>query len=189
MSAQVAQLRGAQPDIVCMGGPPEPSIVLVREMRRQGMRGRIVGGTTIVDVNLPSRMGADGNGTLVSSTHFYNFDTPRALAFRDEFVRRSQAAGETGDLRPGMYDAAAHSIVFLYAEAMRRAQVTGNRNRLQAERAAIRDELRNLRNVETIEGTLARFTDGGDALKTTYVLEVRDGNFALVGSRPPPGNV
>jgi branched-chain amino acid transport system substrate-binding protein len=188
MSAQVAQLRRGEPDIICMGGPPEPAIVLVREMRRQGVRGRIAGGTTIVDVNLPSRMGTDGNGTLVSSTHFYNFDTPRALAFRDEFVRRARAAGETGDLRPGMYDASAHSIVFLYAEAMRRAQVTGHRPRLQAERTAIRDELRNLRNIETIEGTLSRFTDGGDALKTTYVLEVRDGSFALVGSRPPPGN-
>lgn len=188
MSAQVAQMRGAAPDLVCMGGPPEPAIVLVREMRRQGMRGRIVGGTTIVDVNLPSRMGADGNGTLVSSTHFYNFDSPRAIAFRDEFVRRAQAAGETGDLRPGMYDAAAHSIVHFYAAAMRQVRVTGERARLAAERAAIRDTLRAMRNVETIEGTLARFTEQGDALKTTYVLEVRDGNFVLVGSRPPPAN-
>lgn len=188
MSAQVAQMRGAAPDLVCMGGPPEPAIVLVREMRRQGMRGRIVGGTTIVDVNLPARMGADGNGTLVSSTHFYNFDSPRAIAFRDEFVRRAQAAGETGDLRPGMYDAAAHSIVHFYAAAMRQVRVTGERARLAAERAAIRDALRAMRNVQTIEGTLARFTEQGDALKTTYVLEVRDGNFVLVGSRPPPGN-
>lgn len=186
MSAQVAQMRGAAPDLVCMGGPPETAIVLVREMRRQGMRGRIVGGTTIVDVNLPTRMGADGNGTLVSSTHFYNFDSPRAIAFRDEFVRRAQAAGETGDLRPGMYDAAAHSIVHFYAAAMRQVRVTGERARLAAERAAIRDALRAMRNVETIEGTLARFTEQGDALKTTYVLEVRDGNFVLVGSRPPP---
>jgi branched-chain amino acid transport system substrate-binding protein len=188
VSAQVAQLRGANPDLICMGGPPEPAIVLVREMRRQGMTGCIVGGTTIVDVNLPSRMGADGNGTLVASTHFYNFDSPAALAFRDEFVKRAQAAGETGDLRPGMYDAAAHSIVYLYAEAMKRARVTGERPRLAAERAAIRDELRALRNMQTIEGTLARFTEQGDALKTTYVLEVRDGNFVLVGTRPPPGN-
>lgn len=89
-------------------------------------------------------------------------------------------------MRPGMYDAAAHSIVHLYAEAMRRARVTGERARLAAERTAIRDELRALRNVETIEGTLARFPEGGDALKTTYVLEVRDGSFALVGHRPPP---
>ncbi|UPY38754.1 ABC transporter substrate-binding protein [Sediminicoccus sp. KRV36] len=188
MSAQVAQMRGGAPDLVCMGGPPEPAIVLVREMRRQGMRGRIVGGTTIVDVNLPSRMGADGNGTLVSSTHFYNFDSPRAIAFRDEFVKRAQAAGETGDLRPGMYDAAAHSIVHFYAAAMREVRVTGERARLAAERAAIRDTLRAMRNVETIEGTLARFTEQGDALKTTYVLEVRDGNFVLVGTRSPPGN-
>lgn len=186
MSAQVAQMRGGAPDLVCMGGPPEPAIVLVREMRRQGMRGRIVGGTTIVDVNLPSRMGADGNGTLVSSTHFYNFESPRAIAFRDEFVKRAQAAGETGDLRPGMYDAAAHSIVHFYAAAMREVRVTGERARLAAERAAIRDTLRAMRNVETIEGTLARFTEQGDALKTTYVLEVRDGNFVLVGTRPPP---
>jgi hypothetical protein len=42
--------------------------------------------------------------------------------------------------------------------------------------------------MQTIEGTLARFTEQGDALKTTYVLEVRDGNFVLVGTRPPPGN-
>jgi branched-chain amino acid transport system substrate-binding protein len=186
MSAQVAQMRGGAPDLICMGGPPEPAIVLVREMRRQGMRGRIVGGTTIVDVNLPARMGADGNGTLVSSTHFYNFDSPRAIAFRDEFVKRAQAAGETGDLRPGMYDAAAHSIVHFYAAAMRQVRVTGERARLAAERAAIRDALRAMRNVETIEGTLARFTEQGDALKTTYVLEVRDGNFVLVGTRSPP---
>jgi branched-chain amino acid transport system substrate-binding protein len=188
MSAQVAQLRQRDPDIVCMGGPPEPAIALVREMRRQGMRARIVGGTTIMDVNLPARMGADGNGTLVSSTFFYNFDTPRARAFRDEFVSRARAAGETGDLRPGIFDASAHSIVHFYAEAMRRARVTGERSRLADERAAIRDELRAMRNIETIEGTLARFTEGGDALKTSYVLEVRDGNFVLIGHRPPPAS-
>jgi len=28
-----------------------------------------VGASPIVDVNLPARMGADGNGTLVSSMH------------------------------------------------------------------------------------------------------------------------
>lgn len=54
-----------------------------------------------------------------------------------------------------------------YAEAMRRTRATGERSRLAAERAAIRDELRAMRNIETIEGTLARFTEQGDALKTT----------------------
>lgn len=186
MSAQVAQLKAQNPDIVCMGGPPEPAIALVKEMRRQGMTARLVGGTTIMDVNLPERMGADGNGTLISSTHFYNFDTPAAKAFSDEFVKRARAAGETGELRPGMYDAAAHSIVHLYARAMAAARVTGERGKLAAERAAVRDALRALRNVDTIEGTLARFTEGGDALKTAYVLEIKDGGFTLIGHRAPP---
>ena len=68
---------------------------------------------------------------------------------------------------------------------MRRAKVTGAPDKLAQERTAIRDALRALRDVDTVEGKLERFTDGGDALKTAYVIEIRDGQFHLLGTRGP----
>lgn len=185
MSAQVAQLKAKQVDLLGVGAPPEATLVLLKEMRRQGVKARVLGGTPSMDVNLPSRGGADAEGTVVSSTFFADEPRARVTQFRDEFMKRAKAAGETGDLRPGMYDASAYTIVHLYAEAMKRAGVTGRPDKAEPERIAIRDALRQIRDLETLEGTHSRFTDGGDALKRAYVLEVKNGNWTLLGSKGP----
>lgn len=185
MSAQVAQLKAKPVDLLGVGAPPEATLVLLKEMRRQGVKARVLGGTPSMDVNLPARGGADAEGTVVSSTFFADEPRPRVNQFRDEFVKRAKAAGETGDLRPGMYDASAYTIVHLYAEAMKRAKVTGNPDKAETERIAIRDQLRQIRDLETVEGSHSRFTDSGDALKRAYVLEVKNGNWALLGSKGP----
>jgi branched-chain amino acid transport system substrate-binding protein len=185
LSAQVSQLKAKPADVIGVGVTPEGLVVLAKEMKRQGVNARLLGGTQLADPNLPTRLGPDGNGTVFSATFFADADDPKVRTFRDEFMRRAKAAGETGDLRPSMYDSTTYSNVHIYAEAMRRAKVTGAPDRLAQERAAIRDALRALRNVDTIEGKLERFTDGGDALKTAYVIEIRDGQFHLLGTRGP----
>ncbi len=49
-------------------------------------------------------------------------------------------------------DASVYDIVYLYAEAMKRAAVTGDTAKLAAERTAIRDALSKLKDVPALEG-------------------------------------
>ncbi|OVZ54333.1 hypothetical protein CDO44_26675 [Pigmentiphaga sp. NML080357] len=186
LSTQVAQLKSNPPDIIGLGAFPDPTVVLLKELRRQGLANvRVVGGTQSADWNLLQRAGADANGTIVAST--YNPDDDRAMskAFSDEFVKRAQKAGESGDLRPNMYDAAAYTIVKLYAEAMRNGKVTGEKGKLAQERDIVRTELMKLSGLETVEGRHTGFTEEGDALKTAYALEIKDGKWSLLGSKGP----
>jgi branched-chain amino acid transport system substrate-binding protein len=185
LSAQVSQLKAKSADVIGVATTPEGLMVLTKEMRRQGVNARLLGGTQLADVNLPGKLGPEGNGTVFSATFFADADNPKVRAFRDEFMRRAKAAGETGELRPSMYDSTTYSNVHIYAEAMRRAKVTGAPDKVAQERTAIRDALRALRDFDTVEGKLERFTDGGDALKTAYVIEIRDGQFNLLGTRGP----
>src|SRR5690606_17211197 len=64
LAAQVTQLMAKPSDLVGVGSPPEVSIKLVKEMRRQGHKGRLIAGATIFDVKLPERMGDEGKGTI-----------------------------------------------------------------------------------------------------------------------------
>lgn len=186
LSTQVAQLKQNPPDVIALGAFPDPTVVLLKELRRQGLKDvRVIGGTQSADWNLIQRAGADANGTLVSSTYNPDDSRPKTRAFSDAFSARAKAAGETGDLRPNMYDAAAYTIVRLYAEAMVRGGVTGDKDKLEAERTIIRDQLGKINDLETIEGRHTGFTDEGDALKTAYTLEVKDGAWTLLGSKGP----
>src|SRR5207244_6327311 len=90
MSAQVSQLKGAPTDLVGVGAPPEAAIKLAQELRRQGHAGRLVAGSTINDPDLPSRMGKDGNGTVIPSTWFAELNE-RTRKFAAEFTRRAKA--------------------------------------------------------------------------------------------------
>ena len=183
MSAQVSQLKNTPTDLVGVGAPPEAAIKLVQEMRRQGHAGRLVAGSTINDPDLPSRMGKEGNGTVVPSAWFGDLND-RTRKFSAEFTRRAKAAG-LERTEASQFDAATYDIVQYYAWAMKEAKVTGDPSKLSAERTAIRDALRKMRNFPALEGS-ASFGPDHDALKPVYVQEVRDGKWVLLESHPAP---
>src|SRR6266571_6659516 len=91
-SAQVSQLVGQPTDLIGVGSGPEPATRLVQELRRQGHKGRLVAGSTIADSELPIRMGANGNGTVIPTT-FFGGANDKAKKFEAEFVKRAKAAG------------------------------------------------------------------------------------------------
>src|SRR6516164_775200 len=68
LSTQVSQLKSQAVDVIGVGSGPEPAIRLVQELRRQGVAGRLIAGSTIGDSELAKRMGADGNGTVIPGT-------------------------------------------------------------------------------------------------------------------------
>ena len=182
-SAQVAQLKANPTDLIGVGSPQEAAVKLVQEMRRQGHKGRMVGGTTINDPELPMRMGKDGDGTVISSTFFADLND-RTKKFAAEFTKRAKAAN-LERLQASQFDAATYGIVQYYAWAMKEANVTGDPKRLAEERTAIRMALGRMKGFPAVEGAIS-FGADNDALKPIYIIEARDGKWTLLGTHAAP---
>ena len=181
LSPQVAQLKQMAPDVVGLGSPPEGAITIAKELKRQGVSTRLIGGTTIADPELPKRM--DGAGEMLTTgTTFFPEVNDKTRAFATEFAKRTKAAG-LNRTDPNQMDASVYDIVYLYAEAMKRAGTTGDKAKLAAERAAVRDQVAKLKDVPALEGAIS-FADG-DAVKPVYILEVKGGKWTLLDTRMP----
>jgi len=178
LSAQVSQLKAQPTDLVGVGSGPEPAVRLVQEMRRQGLKSRLVAGSTIGDSELARRMGDQGNGTVIPTT-FYSGSSAKAKAFEDELIRRAKAAGIERSAA-SQFEAATYDIVQFYAYAMKLAKVTGDPDKLAAERTAVRDALRAMKDFPALEGPIS-FGSNGDALKPVYIIEMQNGAWKLIG--------
>jgi branched-chain amino acid transport system substrate-binding protein len=181
LAPQVSQLKAQPTDLIGVGSGPEPATRLAQELRRQGHTGRIVAGSTIADPELPKLMGKAGDGTVIP-TAFYADLNDRTKKFESEFLKRTKAAGIDRSAS-SQFDAATYDIVLMYAEAMKRAKVTGDPAKLAAEREAIKDELRKMKDFPALEGPIS-FGDNGDALKPVYIIEMKDGKWTLLASYP-----
>jgi len=184
LAPQVSQLVAAPTDLVGVGSGPEAATRLVQEMRRQGHKGRLVAGSTISDPDLPRLMGSAGDSTTIPTTFFGGLDD-RTKKFEAEFIQRAKAAG-VDRVAAGQFDAATYGIVQIYAQAMKTANVTGDPSKLVAERTAIRDEIRKLKDFPALEGPIS-FGTNGDALKPAYVIEIKDGQWNLLARYPAGG--
>jgi branched-chain amino acid transport system substrate-binding protein len=181
MAPQVSQLKELATDLVGVGSGPEAAIRLAQEMRRQGVKSRLVAGSTIGDSELAKRMGSDGNGTVIPTT-FYSAVSDKAKKFEEDMVKRAKAAGIERSAA-SQFEAATYDIVQFYAYAMKLAKVTGDPAKLAEERTAIRDALRAMSGYPALEGPIS-FGKNGDALKQVYIIEMQDGGWNLIGTHP-----
>ena len=179
ISPQVAELVRNPTDVVALGGTVEPAVKVLKEMRRQGHRGRMIGSGVMSDPTLPAKLGPEGDGTLYPSFFFSEFDD-RTRDFTRRFAEGTRAGGYART-SPHHTDAATYDIVHIYAEAMRRTGATGDRSKLAAERVAIRDALRGMEawNWSGVLGRTWFFPDGAARLPA-HVIEVRDGALRLL---------
>jgi len=183
LSAQVAQLKATPTDLVGVGANPESAIKLAQELRRQGHRGRLIAGSTVGDPDLASRMGKDGDGTLIPSTFFSDLND-RTKRFTAEFTKRAKAAN-LDRTQPSQFDASTYDIVQYYAWAMKEAKVTGDPKRLAEERTGIREALGRMKAFPALEGAVS-FGADNDALKPIYIIEARDGKWTLLETHAAP---
>ncbi len=184
LAPQVSQLVASPTDLVGVGSGPEAATRLVQELRRQGHKGRLVAGSTIADPELPRLMGSAGDRTTIP-TAFYGALDDHTKKFEAEFIERAKAAG-IERTAAAQFDAATYDIVLIYARAMTSAQVTGDPSKLAAERTAIRDELRKIKDFPALEGPIS-FGVNGDALKPAYIIEMKDSKWNLLANYPAGG--
>jgi branched-chain amino acid transport system substrate-binding protein len=181
LATQVSQLKAQPTELIGIGSGPEPAVRLAQELRRQGVAGRLVAGSTIGDSELARRMGNDGNGTVIPTT-FYSGVSDKAKKFEDELIKRAKAAGIERS-SASQFEAATYDIVQFYAHAMKEAKVTGDAATLTADRTAMRDVLREMPPFAALEGPIS-FGKNGDALKPVYVIEMQGGRWSLIGTHP-----
>jgi branched-chain amino acid transport system substrate-binding protein len=67
---------------------------------------------------------------------------------------------------------------------MKRANVTGDKGKLAAERTALRDALAGIKDLPLLEGKIS-FNADRDAVKPVYILEVKSGKWTLLDTRTP----
>ncbi len=183
LAAQVSQLVAQPTDLVGVGAGPEAATRLAQEMRRQGHKGRLIAGSTIADPELPKLMGKAGDGTTIPTTFYGDLDD-RTKKFEAEFIKQAKAAG-VDRTAAAQFDASTYDIVLIYAEAMKKAKVTGDQSKLAAERTALRDEVRKMKDFPALEGPIS-FGTNGDALKPVYIIEMKDSKWSLLASYPAP---
>ncbi|MFC0239486.1 ABC transporter substrate-binding protein [Rhodopseudomonas telluris] len=180
LSPQVSQLAQMKPDIIGLGAPPEAAINLAKELKRQGVEARLIAGTTVADPDLPKRMAGAGNLMTIGTTFFADLND-RTKAFAKEFAKCTSAAGMTRQ-EPNQQDASAYDIVYLLAEAIKTASVTGDADKVAAERTGIRDALGKLKDFPALEGAIS-FGGDHDAIKPIYVIEAKDQHWTLLDTR------
>jgi branched-chain amino acid transport system substrate-binding protein len=177
VAPQVTQILQRSPEIVALAATPDGAGKVLRELRRQGFRGRVIGSQIFADPNSVELFGPEGDGMLIVAGFWWDRnDATRAFTakYREENARR----GLTSKRIPHHTDAQGYDSVFLLKQAMEAAQVTGDRARIAAERTAIRDALRGIR-FTGVTGENTCFDAARDAELPGFIIEIRNQGWSL----------
>jgi branched-chain amino acid transport system substrate-binding protein len=180
VAPQVTQIMQRNPEVVAMAATPDSAGKVLRELRRQGFRGRVIGSQIFADPNSVELFGPEGNGMLIVAGFWWDRnDATRAFTvkYREENARRGLAQKRI----PHHADAQAYDIVYLYKQVMERANVTADPARVAAERTAIRDAMRGIR-FTGVTGENTCFDAQRDAELPGFVVEIRDLQWSLFDS-------
>ena len=152
----------------------------MREVRRQGHQSLIIGSQVMADPDIGSLLGADGDGTIYVSWYWWDANE-RTRAFERKFLEETKKRGIN---KGGAHhvDASAYDIIYVLADAIKRAGVTGDPTKLKAERNAIREALAKTR-LAGVSGDIC-FDQERDAELGAHVIGVKGGKRYLIDSHP-----
>lgn len=180
LSPHITKLKGNTPGVFAFAGLPEGTAKVMKELRRQGHNSLLIGGQIFADPDIGKILGPDGeDATYVA---WYWWDTnDRTRQFERKFLEEAKKRGVN---KSGAHhvDASAYDIVYVFADAMRRANVTGDAAKVKAERTAIRDALRST-NVPGVTGNIC-FSKDNDSELPAYIIRIKGGQRTLLDMHP-----
>ncbi|MGI9353982.1 MAG: ABC transporter substrate-binding protein, partial [Rhizobiaceae bacterium] len=180
VAPQIAAIVKKNPDMVAVAGLPENAAKTIRELTRQGYKGRMIGSQIFSDPNILELFGDQAEGTTFMAG-FHKDSSPEASAFTEKFIAENAKRG-IRKLGAHHTDAQSYDSVYLLAQAMREAGVTGDAAKLADERAAIRDQLTKIR-FTGILGKDICFA-GQDAELPGYIIQIKDGKWTKLDQWP-----
>ena len=180
IAPQISKIMQNPPQNVGVAGIVEATVKAVKELRRQGYKGRIIGSGISADPDLAGKLGKEGDGTLYASWFWKDRDA-RSKSFTSKFNAINKKRGIV-KANPHHVDASAYDIVYLLKQVMEKAGVTGEVSKLKAERTAIRDTLKTFK-FSGVTGDVC-FNKNGDAQLPTYIMEIIDSDVRMIDSHP-----
>jgi branched-chain amino acid transport system substrate-binding protein len=181
LAPQIAPIVANNPDMVAVAGLPENASKTIRELKRQGYKGRMIGSQIFADPNILELFGDMAEGTTFMAG-FHAESSPKANAFNKEFVKQTNARG-IKKLGAHHTDAQSYDAVYLYAQVMKEQNISGTKSNLAADRLAIREGLKKV-SFSGILGDNLCFS-GNDAELPGYVIQIKDGKWTLLDSHKP----
>ena len=180
LSPHITKLQGKSPAVISFAGLPGGAAKVMREVRRQGHQSIIIGSQVMADPDVVKLLGPDGEGTMYVSWYWWDAN-PRTRSFEKKFLDETK---KRGIVKTGAHhvDASAYDIVYVLADAMKRAGVTGDPAKLKTERNAIREALAKTELVG-VSGDIC-FDKDRDAELGAYIIGVKNGQRYLVDSHP-----
>lgn len=178
LSPHVTKLRGHSPAVLAFAGLPEGAAKVMKEVRRQGHDSILIGAQIFADPDIARTLGPDGEGAIFVAWYWWD-SNDRTRTFERKFLDEAKKRGIN---KSGAHhvDAAAYDIAYVYADAMKRAGVTGDPAKLKAERNAIREALAKT-DLEGVTGRIC-FDKERDAELAAYIITIRNGQRVLLDS-------
>ena len=177
LAPQVSKLKGMKLDFIGFAGITPVAIRFVKELRRQGLNTPMIGAQIWADPEIIKGMGKECEGCVFASWYWYKRDK-KAQEFSRKFVEENKKRGIDKPF-PHHVDASAYDTVHMLAQIIREQKLTGAKDKLKAERMAIRDALHKI----TYKGIIGDvcFEKTGDAQLPGYVLTMQNSEWKLLG--------
>ncbi len=182
VAPQVTQILQRGPEVVALAATPDGAGKVLRELRRQGFTGRVIGSQIFADPNSVELFGPEGEGMIIVAGFWWDRNDA-TRAFTRKYAEENAKRGLTSKRIPHHSDAQAYDIVYLMKQAAERAQVTGEASRIAAERTAFRDALRGIR-FTGVTGEDTCFDAARDAELPGFIIEIRNQAWSLFDSFP-----
>jgi len=181
LSPHVTKLKGNSPGVLAFAGLPEGTAKVMKELRRQGHTSMLIGSQIFADPDIAKVLGPDGEGATYVSWYWWDTNE-RTRQFERKFLEEAKKRGVN---KSGAHhvDASAYDIVYVYADAMRRAGISGDAAKLKAERTAIRDTLQST-NMDGVIGKIC-FSRDRDSELPAFIIRIRNGQRTLLDSHAP----
>lgn len=181
LSPHITKLQGKTPGVFAFAGLPEGTAKVMKELRRQGHNSVLIGGQIFADPDIARILGPDGEGATYVAWYWWDAND-RTRTFERKFLEEAKKRGVN---KSGAHhvDASAYDIVYVYSDAMRRANVTGDASKAKAERLAIREALR----TTDLNGVIGKicFTKENDSELPGYIVRIRNGQRTLLDTHAP----
>jgi branched-chain amino acid transport system substrate-binding protein len=169
-TTQVRAMKKANPDIVAISAHPFTTCGVLKEMKRQRVKPKlIVGLTSSSSMETLQGCAKQAEGIIIPTS--FAPVTPKAKA-------AAKAAAEFGG-SADLHSAAAWEIIMILKGVIEKSGVMAKADTVQADRRKIRDGLASLKTTEGLLGTIKR-TAEGEAIKPYVYVHAQNGQWAVL---------
>ena len=167
---QVREIKAAAPDILAIAAHPFTTCGVLKEMRRQGVKVKLlIGLTSSSSMETLQGCAKEAEGIIIPTS--FAPVTPAAEA------AAAQAAKFNGSL--DLHSAGAYENMFILKRVIEEQGVMAKPDTVQADREKIRKGLAGLKQTDGLLGTIKR-TDDREAVKPYMYVHAKDGKWVVL---------